>query len=66
MNPSLKEQLEVWEKKNSFHRPKKKSAEKKPEAKKKEKLSQRDILELMGVSRRRYSRCRGGAWRSNR
>jgi hypothetical protein len=67
MNPTLKDQLKEWEKKNSFQRPKKKKPmEKKPAAKKKEKLSKSDLIYLMGMNRPRYSRGRGGAWRSNK
>jgi hypothetical protein len=63
MNPSLKDQLKKWEKKNSFQRPKKKPSEKKLTAKKKEKLSKSDLVYLMGMNRPRYSRGRGGAFR---
>ncbi|WP_153124647.1 hypothetical protein [Peribacillus tepidiphilus] len=65
MNPSLKDQLKVWIKKNSFQRPKKKPSEKKT-AKKTEKLSKSDLIYLMGMNRPRYARGKGGAWRSNK
>jgi hypothetical protein len=56
MNPSLKDQLKVWIKKNSFYRPKKK-----PET-----LSRRDIEDLMGINKATYRRGKGGAWRSSK
>jgi hypothetical protein len=65
MNPSLKEQLKEWEKLHG-QKPKKKPSEKKLAAKKTEKLSKSDLIYLMGMNRPRYSRGRGGAWRSNR
>jgi hypothetical protein len=68
MNPTLRDQLKEWEKKNSFQRPKKrkKDQEKKPVAKKTEKLSKSDLIFLMDMNRPRYFRGRGGAWRSNK
>ncbi|UQD52324.1 hypothetical protein C0971_10100 [Bacillus methanolicus] len=68
MNPSLKDQLKEWEKKHGFQRPKKrkKPVEKKSAVNKTEKLSKSDLIYLMGMNRPRYSRGRGGAWRSNR
>jgi hypothetical protein len=66
MNPSLKDQLKEWEKKNSFQRPKKKKPVKKLAVKKTEKLSDSDLRFLMGVDRPRYSRGKGGAWRNSR
>jgi hypothetical protein len=65
MNLSFRDQLKEWEKKNSFQRPKKKHSEKKP-AMKTEKLSKSDLIYLMGMNRPRYSRGRGGAWRSSK
>ncbi|MDE3837919.1 hypothetical protein C0966_00660 [Bacillus methanolicus] len=62
MNPTLKDQLKEWEKKNSFHRPKKKHVEKKP-AKKTEKLSKSDLIYLMGTNMPVYRRGKGGAFR---
>jgi hypothetical protein len=68
MNPSLKDQLKQWQKLHgqTKEKPKNKPENKKPAAKKTEKLSKSDLIYLMGMNRPRYSRGRGGAWRSSK
>jgi hypothetical protein len=50
MNPSMKEQLQ-------------KLKQEKPPQKKPERLSERDLKELVGMDRTRYGRAKGGAFR---
>ncbi|MGG3452079.1 hypothetical protein ABER98_19900 [Domibacillus aminovorans] len=64
MNPSMKEQLKQWKEANPAPAPvKAKPKAEKPRRKKQEKLSERDLKELMGRSRARYGRAKGGAFR---
>lgn len=68
MNKTFKEQLEEWQRK---HKTKEQNKKKRNKTCKKctdckckqEKLTQKDILDLMGVHRPTYSRGRGGAFK---
>jgi cytochrome c553 len=63
---TLKEQLHKWNKKNNVLKEQKKKKRKKKAFRPKqykEKLSDRDLQELMGIYRPTYSRGRGGAYR---
>lgn len=51
MGNNLRDQLNQWKKKNSQQAT--------PTKKKPEKLSQRDLMDLMGTNRRGYTRKRG-------
>ncbi|MGI8381682.1 hypothetical protein ACR0S4_24215 [Priestia megaterium] len=64
MNDSLRSQLKQW-KKDHLEIKKEKNVNEKNESLKKrtEKLSERDILNLMGIGRPTYSRGKGGAYK---
>ncbi|UQD53317.1 hypothetical protein C0971_15770 [Bacillus methanolicus] len=68
MNLSFKDQLKEWQKLHGqiTENPKNKPENKKQSTKKTEKLSKSDLIYLMGMNRPRYSRGKGGAWRSTR
>ncbi|OKL37010.1 hypothetical protein [Domibacillus mangrovi] len=61
MNPPMKEQLQQWKKDHQEMKQERKKE--KPPQKKQEKLSERDWKEIMGMSRTRYGRAKGGAFR---
>ncbi|MGY3717050.1 hypothetical protein ACWE42_16170 [Sutcliffiella cohnii] len=64
MNKSLRDQLKDWKKQRALEKQskyKKKNAT--PSKKKEEKLSDKDLRELMGTNRPTYARGRGGAYR---
>jgi hypothetical protein len=63
---TLKEQLHKWNKQNNVLKEQRKKKRKKKASKPKqykEKLSDRDLQELMGIRRPIYSRGRGGAYK---
>ncbi|WBL16434.1 hypothetical protein [Sutcliffiella sp. NC1] len=64
MNKSLRDQLKEWKKQHGFERQiKYKMINVTLSKKKEEKLSDRDLRELMGTNRPTYARGRGGAYR---
>ncbi|MEH7490848.1 hypothetical protein [Neobacillus niacini] len=61
---TLQEGLDKWVKKNNMKSPQEKhKMEKRNDHQRKEKLSDADMRELMGMNRPRYSRGKGGAFR---
>lgn len=66
MNPSLKDQLREWNKKNPMPAPKKNAHQQKPKKRESERLSEEDIKDLMGMNMPVMKRGRGGAWRNGR
>lgn len=62
MNPTLKDQLKDWIRKQHATTPKKKR-HKKPLKPKSERLTDSDIKNLMGINQRGLRRGKGGAWK---
>ncbi|RKD20974.1 hypothetical protein BEP19_14925 [Ammoniphilus oxalaticus] len=62
MSQTFKDQLQQWKKENMKPAPKKKKR-RKPQKRRSERLSTRDIESLMGMHRPTYARGRGGAYR---
>lgn len=61
MNQTLRDQLKKWKNDRAVIEKEKKDHPKKP--KRTEKLSTRDIMDLMGTNRQTLSRGKGGAYR---
>jgi hypothetical protein len=61
MRKPMKLQLQQWKEKNQS--PKKEHKKKQPKKGKQEKLSERELKDLMGMNKRTYSRGKGGAFR---
>ncbi|OCA87308.1 hypothetical protein [Pseudobacillus wudalianchiensis] len=63
MNSTLKDQLQQWKRKNQAVVERKKEQPKKKPVKKKEKLSDWELRELMGMNMKLLKRGKGGAYK---